>query len=300
MFSQRIVESARFLKMPPSTQCLYFHLGIHADDDGVVEGYNVMKQTGSTEDDLKILAAKGLITVLNSDLVTYINDWKENNRIRSDRKVDSIYRDLLIRMLPDIELQQSKARADTGKKTGIKAIEGNGRPVDNQWTSNGPHRLGKDRLGKDRLGKDRLGKDSINNIVDSSESPTQIYESEFEQLWSMYPKKQGKKAALRHYKTWRKRSKDNTFEAMKEKLERYLKFLKIKQTPLEYTLNGSTWFNGRFDDELDMTPVKPRYNQQAKPVRRATNWDKVQQQQSQTVPQMTQEERNAIFREYGR
>lgn len=290
MFSQRIVESARFLKMPPSTQCLYFHLGIHADDDGVVEGYNVMKQTGSTEDDLKILAAKGLITVLNSDLVTYINDWKENNRIRSDRKVDSIYRDLLIRMLPDIELQQSKARADTGKKTGIKAIEGNGRPVDNQWTSNGPH----------RLGKDRLGKDSINNIVDSSESPTQIYESEFEQLWSMYPKKQGKKAALRHYKTWRKRSKDNTFEAMKEKLERYLKFLKIKQTPLEYTLNGSTWFNGRYDDELDMTPAKPRFNQQAKPVRRATNWDKVQQQQSQTTLQMTREERNAIFREYGR
>lgn len=290
MFSQRIVESARFLKMPPSTQCLYFHLGIHADDDGVVEGYNVMKQTGSTEDDLKILAAKGLITVLNADLVTYINDWKENNRIRSDRKVDSIYRDLLVRMLPDIEIQQAKARADTGKKTGIKTIENDGRPVDNQWTSNGPH----------RLGKDRLGKDSINNIVDSSESPTQIYESEFEQLWSMYPKKQGKKAALRHYKTWRKRSKDNTFEVMKEKLEHYLKFLKIKQTPLEYTLNGSTWFNGRYDDELDMTPAKPRFNQQAKPVRRATNWDKVQQQQSQTVPQMTQEERNAIFRECGR
>lgn len=290
MFSQRIVESARFLKMPPSTQCLYFHLGIHADDDGVVEGYNVMKQTGSTEDDLKILAAKGLITVLNADLVTFINDWKENNHIRSDRKVDSIYRDLLVRMLPDIKIQQAKARADTGKKTGIKKIENDGRPVDNQWTSNGPH----------RLGKDRLGKDSINNIVDSSESTTQIYESEFEQLWSMYPKKQGKKAALRHYKTWRKRSKDNTFEVMKEKLEHYLKFLKIKQTPLEYTLNGSTWFNGRYDDELDMTPAKPRFNQQAKPVRRATNWDKVQQQQSQTVPQMTQEERNAIFREYGR
>lgn len=285
MFSQRIVESARFLKMPPSTQCLYFHLGIHADDDGVVEGYNVMKQTGSTEDDLKILAAKGLITVLNADLVTYINDWKENNRIRSDRKVDSIYRDLLVRMLPDIEIQQAKARADTGKKTGIKKIENDGRPVDNQWTSNGPH---------------RLGKDSINNIVDSSESPTQIYESEFEQLWSMYPKKQGKKAALRHYKTWRKRSKDNTFEVMKEKLEHYLKFLKIKQTPLEYTLNGSTWFNGRYDDELDMTPAKPRFNQQAKPVRRATNWDKIQQQQSQRVPKLTKEERDAIFREYGR
>lgn len=288
MFSQRIVESARFLKMPPSTQCLYFHLGIHADDDGVVEGYNVMKQTGSTEDDLKILAAKGLITVLNADLVTYINDWKENNRIRSDRKVDSIYRDLLVKMLPDIEIQQAKARADTGKKTGVKRIEKNGRPVDNQWTSNGPH----------RLGKDRLGKDSINNIVDSSESPTQIYESEFEQLWALYPKKQGKKAALRHYKAWRKQSKDNTFEVMKEKLEKYTRFLKLKQTPLEYTLNGSTWFNGRFDDDLDMTPIKPRFNQQNKSVRKATDWSTYRPKQSST-PQITVEERNKIFREFG-
>lgn len=283
MFSQRIVESARFLKMPPSTQCLYFHLGIHADDDGVVEGYNVMKQTGSTEDDLKILAAKGLITVLNADLVTYINDWKENNRIRSDRKVDSIYRDLLVKMLPDIEIQQAKARADTGKKTGIKAIENNGRPVDNQWTSNGPH---------------RLGKDSINNIVDSPESPTQIYESEFEQLWALYPKKQGKKAALRHYKAWRKQSKDNTFEVMKEKLEKYIRFLKLKQTPLEYTLNGSTWFNGRFDDDLDMTPIKPRFNQQNKYVRKATDWSTYRPKQSST-PQITVEERNKIFKEFG-
>lgn len=288
MFSQRIVESARFLKMPPSTQCLYFHLGIHADDDGVVEGYNVMKQTGSTEDDLKILAAKGLITVLNADLVTYINDWKENNRIRSDRKVDSIYRDLLVRMLPDIEIQQAKARADTGKKTGIKKIENDGRPVDNQWTSNGPH----------RLGKDRLGKDSINNIVDSSESPTQIYESEFEQLWALYPKKQGKKAALRHYKAWRKQSKDNTFEVMKEKLEKYIRFLKLKQTPLEYTLNGSTWFNGRFDDDLDMTPIKSRFNQQNKSVRKATDWSTYHPKQSSTL-QITVEERNKIFKEFG-
>lgn len=288
MFSQRIVESARFLKMPPSTQNLYFHLGIYADDDGVVEGYNVMRQTGSTEDDLKILAAKGFITVLNEDLVTYINDWKENNHIRSDRKVDSIYRDLLIKMLPGIEIQKAKARADTGKKTGIKRIEKNGRPVDNQWTSNGPH----------RLGKDRLGKDSINNIVDSSESPTQIYESEFEQLWALYPKKQGKKAALRHYKAWRKQSKDNTFEVMKEKLEKYIRFLKLKQTPLEYTLNGSTWFNGRFDDDLDMTPIKPRFNQQNKSVRKATDWSTYRPKQSST-PQITVEERNKIFREFG-
>ena len=151
------------MKMPPSTQALYFHLGLHADDDGVVEGYNVMLQTGSTEDDLKILTAKGFVTVLNDDLVTYINDWRENNRIRADRKIDSIYKDLLIKMIPDVKIQHAKARADTGKKTGAKALKDNGRPLDNPWTTHGPHRLGQDRLGQDSLGKDR----SSSSIVSS-------------------------------------------------------------------------------------------------------------------------------------
>lgn len=155
MFSKRIVESARFLKMPPSTQNLYFHLGLNADDDGVVEGYNVMMQTGATEDDLKLLVAKGFVTVLNDDLVTYINDWRENNRIRADRKVDSIYKNLLVKMMPDIELQPSRRRADTKKKPGVKRIEDNGRPLDNQRTTNGPHSLGQSRSGQDSLGQVR-------------------------------------------------------------------------------------------------------------------------------------------------
>ena len=161
MFSKRIVESARFLKMPPSTQALYFHLGLHADDDGVVEGYNVMMQTGATEDDLKILVAKNFVTVLNDDLVTYINDWRENNRIRADRKVDSIYKDLLLKMLPDIEIQHAKARADTGKKTGVKQPEDNGRPVDNQRATSGRQM---DRIGQSSIGQDRSSSSSIEAV----------------------------------------------------------------------------------------------------------------------------------------
>lgn len=67
-------------------------------------------------------------------------------------------------------------------------------------------------------------------------------------------------------------------------------------------LRPETLFGTKFEAYLnqpDTGPI-PRNNFRNKPVRRATNWDKVQQQQSQTVPQMTQEERNAIFREYGR
>jgi DNA-binding transcriptional ArsR family regulator len=132
---------------------------------------------------------------------------------------------------------------------------------------------------------------------------TQIIEIEFEKLWALYPRKQGKKSALRHYKAWRKADKTHTYELMLSKLTNYLKYRKIKGISLEFTPYGSTWFYSHYDDVLDMTPPKPQFNKSVKPVRRATDWRQVQQQlqqQSQTVPQMTQEERNAIFREYGR
>ena len=151
MFSKRIINSARFLKMPVSTQCLYFHLGLHADDDGIVEAYTIINSVGASEDDLKVLVAKGFVTVLNDDLVTYITDWAENNKIRSDRKVDSIYRDLLLQVLPDVNIQQKTMRADVRKK------------LDVQWTSNGQPMdgIGKDRIGKDRLGEDSIGEDNL-------------------------------------------------------------------------------------------------------------------------------------------
>ena len=152
MFSKRIINSARFLKMPVSTQLLYFHLGLHADDDGVVEAYTVMNAIGVTEDDLRILVAKGFVQVLNEDLVTYITDWKENNKIRADRKVDSIYKDLLLQMVPDAQLLQPRQRADVKKRV----IElSSGRPMDDQRTTNGQPM---DGIGKDRLGKDSIGK----------------------------------------------------------------------------------------------------------------------------------------------
>ena len=74
MFNLKIVDSAKFLKMPISSQLLYFHLGLRADDDGIVEAYNILRLIGSSEDDLKILVSKGFIKVLNEDMVTFICD----------------------------------------------------------------------------------------------------------------------------------------------------------------------------------------------------------------------------------
>ncbi len=143
MFSKRIVRSAKFLKMPVSSRELYWQLGIEADDDGIVESFNVMRMTGATEDDLRVLVSKGFVQVLNEDLVAYITDWNENNKLRADRKVDSIYKHLLLQMNPDVQLIQAKPRADTKKLTG--------QPMDNQWTSNGPHSIGEYSIGQESV-----------------------------------------------------------------------------------------------------------------------------------------------------
>lgn len=133
MFAKSIIGSARFLRMPPSSRLLYYDLGMYADDDGVVEAFSVMKQTSATEDDLRVLVSKGFVTVLNEDLVTLIADWNTNNFIRSDRYHPSIYKDLILQL-------------------------NDGIPTDNQVTTIGIPRLGKDSIGKVSLDKDSIGK----------------------------------------------------------------------------------------------------------------------------------------------
>ena len=96
MFARAIVGSARFLRMPASSRLLYYDLGVAADDDGVVEAFTVMRSTGASEDDLRVLVSKNFVQVLNDDLVVVILDWRVNNQIRKDRYRPSIYHDSLV------------------------------------------------------------------------------------------------------------------------------------------------------------------------------------------------------------
>ena len=153
MFAKTIINSARFLKMPSETQALYFHLGLNADDDGIVEAFSICRSIGASEDNLKILVAKGFINVLNDDLVTHIMDWNEHNKIRPDRKIDSIYKDLLLQFNPNIELIEKRPRTDK-KNIGTD----NGRTMDG---------IGKDRIGEVSIGKDRIGEEK-EYIVDEN------------------------------------------------------------------------------------------------------------------------------------
>lgn len=135
MLSNRIIGGAAFLQMPLETQALYFHLCCKADDYGVVEAYSVLKTLGVADDSLKLLVGKNFIYPLNQELVLYVVNWLEHNKIRADRLVKSIHRDLLLKAIPDVKLLDPKPRADTGVL-----------PRQNHWTSTGRHKLSQVKL----------------------------------------------------------------------------------------------------------------------------------------------------------
>lgn len=155
MISRKIIGSAKFLKMPATSQNLYFHLLANADDDGVVEAYPIINMCKANEDDLKILVCKEFVTVLNEDLVTYIEDWLEQNKIRADRKIDSRYKSLLLQVKPGLELVQKKERSDTKKK------QKDAQAMDRPWTAQG--NVIEDKSRKDRLIEFNQGED--NSII---------------------------------------------------------------------------------------------------------------------------------------
>ena len=113
MISKIIYDSERFLKMSPSARDLYTYLVLHADDDGIVEAGTVLRLTRGADDDLNLLIFRKLVTVLDAEnKVVYINDWLLHNTVRADRKTNSVYKDLLLQVLPDVKLVEKKQRSD--------------------------------------------------------------------------------------------------------------------------------------------------------------------------------------------
>ena len=214
MFAKSIVQSSKFLKMPVSSRELYFQLGMSADDDGIVEAWNVMKLTNATEDDLRVLISKGYITILNNeDLIAYLIDWKRNNLIRADRKSDSIYKDLLL-MITD-------NRYDNQLTTNVQ-------PTDNQCAT-----------------QYSIGKYSIDKINKCPKEHKKEVEDFFESVWTLYVRKEGKNQV-------KKEAKEEIFnvgyDRMKACIEKYIK--EKSDTEKKYLLMGSTFFNGRYKDYL--------------------------------------------------
>ena len=155
MFSKEITTSDLFVDMPASTQLLYFHLGMEADDEGFIGNVRMLGRAyGASNDDIKLLQAKGFIIVFESG-VTVVKDWNLNNQIRKDRLKSTIY--------------QAEKSLLTIDNTGIYQLDNQmttkPQPNDNQMTTKCPHRLGKDSIGKDSIGEQQLVAGAGRNII---------------------------------------------------------------------------------------------------------------------------------------
>ena len=144
MMSKSIIKSDTFLDMPATTQNLYFHMLLDADDDGFINATkSIMRMIGAKDDDMKVLSAKQFVIPFESGVVV-IKDWKIHNYIQNDRYKPSTLpeRDLL-------NIQKDKTYT----------LKSNVSSMDTECIQ--PVSIGKDRLGKDRLGKVREGKDRL-------------------------------------------------------------------------------------------------------------------------------------------
>lgn len=149
MFAKTIIDSDAFLDMPLSTQALYFHLSMRADDDGFINNpRKIQRMVGCADDDLKVLIAKNFIIPFDSGIVV-IKHWRIHNYLRSDRYKETVYKEEKA-MLTVKENNAYTLTGGVGIPVGIPSGIPNGYQMDTQV-----------RLGQDRLGKDRLGKDSI-------------------------------------------------------------------------------------------------------------------------------------------
>ena len=161
MLSKKIFQSRKFLMMPFEAQALYTHLILSSDDDGVVEAFPIVRMIGAKEDSLGLLVVKKFILPLNDDMVYFITDFEEQNKIRADRVQPSRYRELL---LEKTGLVVEGKRVTSQKKYIDGQVTDKCLTDDGQVTDKCPHSIGKDSIGKDRIVESRSANDDENLI----------------------------------------------------------------------------------------------------------------------------------------
>ena len=165
MFAKTIIDSDSFMDMPLSTQALYFHLSMRADDDGFINNpKKIQRMVGCGEDDLKLLIAKRFIIPFESGIVV-IKHWKIHNYIRNDRYKPTVY-------------VEEKSMLETKDNNGYTLKNDVGIP-------NGYQMETQVRLGKDSIGKDNnkyIGEIETPIINETIEDFTDSYEEEREKV----------------------------------------------------------------------------------------------------------------------
>ena len=228
MFSKKVTDTDTFLDMPLSTQALYFHLNMHADDDGFIDNTKtIQRMIGSSDDDRKLLVAKQFIIPFENGLVV-IKDWRVHNYIQGDRYHKTQY---------------------INEKSQLVVEENNMYTKRVQDVSNMDTQV---RLGKDRLGK--VSKD----ILSGSDEPDHVPYKEIvdylnEKTGSKYRSSGSKTKSLIKARTNEGFSLDDFKTVIEKKAKEW------SGTDMEKYLRPETLFSTKFEGYLNQKQsVNPR------------------------------------------
>lgn len=153
MFTNTIIDSDLFLEMPLSTQALYFHLGMRADDEGFIGSpKKIIRAVSCTEDDLKLLIAKGFVISFENGIIV-ITHWNLHNTIRKDRKKDTFFQDEKALLELNNKNMYTLCQPTDNQMTTIC------QPTDNQMSAQG-------KISKDKISKDNI-RDIMSTVVDA-------------------------------------------------------------------------------------------------------------------------------------
>ena len=138
MMAKSIIKSDQFLEMPISSQLLYFHLLLDADDDGFINApKSIMRVIGAKDDDMRVLQAKGYTIPFDSGVIV-IKHWRIHNSLRKDRYNPN----------PQLENERKQLSINDRKEYELATTW---QPTGNQLATNGCHSIGKDSIGKDSV-----------------------------------------------------------------------------------------------------------------------------------------------------
>lgn len=221
MFSLDVVDTDTFLELPTSSQALYFHLGMRADDDGFISSpKKIAAMIGANQDDMKLLIAKGFVIPLEGGIVV-IRHWRQNNYIQNDRYKRTIYQE----QMKQLSVADGIYTADMDTKC-IQAVS--------------------EMYPQVSIGK--ISKDNKNTMCKSSDDDAQKL---FEKLWGLYPNKKGKGQVSRSQK---QKLLEIGFEEMERAVKRYQ--IELAKDAWRKPQNGSTFFNSGYVDYLDVNYSK--------------------------------------------
>lgn len=238
MFSKTIIDSDAFLDMALSTQALYFHLSMRADDDGFINNpKKILRMVGSSDDEFKILLAKKFILVFESGVIV-IKHWRMHNYIQKDRYKPTVYTE----ELKQLTVKENKAYS-----------------LDTTCIQNGYKPETQIRLDKIRLDEDSIEENIISFPIEDIPYK-EIIDYLNSRIGASYKHNTGKTKECIHAR-WNEGFRLDDFKkVIDNKVYTWDKEPKPDEKDMREYLRPITLFGTKFESYLNEKPQQPQIN----------------------------------------